>query len=137
MDSKRLMACAAGLALVCAPRALGAPQAGGDKLHQIAADYDVQVSQIEDLRDKGWSWNEIGNAMSVSKRSGQPLDQIVGERDSGRSWDQISQGYGFRFKDVKGDARHVAKEIKRADHREPSLNAKPPSVTPESRPSSP
>ena len=119
MQTKWLLALLAGVSLALPVRAdEPSSRAANDKMAEIASDYNVQETQITDLRDKGWSWNEIGDALAVSKRSGQPLDQIVAERDSGLSWRQISDKYGFKFKDVRGDARHVAREVKKADRRQ-------------------
>lgn len=116
MKTRWLMALLAGLALAL-PAHADEPTTTqtNDEMASIASDYNVQETQITDLRDKGWSWNEIGDALAVSKRSGQPLEEIVSERDSGMSWNQISDKYGFKFSEVQSDARHVAKEAKKAD----------------------
>lgn len=86
-----------------------------NRLGSMASNYNVQEQDIKDLREKGWSWNEIGSALAVSKRSGKPLTEIVADRDAGQSWPQISEKNGFRFSEVSGEAKRIAKDGKAYD----------------------
>jgi hypothetical protein len=85
------------------------------RLGQMAQTYNVQEQDIRDLREKGWSWNEIGSALAVSKRSGKALPEVVADRDAGQSWPQIAEKNGFRFSEVQGEAKKIAKDGKRYD----------------------
>ena len=110
-----------------------ADTASNPTLSSLAADYNVQTSDIQNLRDKGWSWNEIGDALAVSKRADRPLQEILAQRDSGMSWNQISERYGFKFGDVSSEARRVAKDARRANKKEmqavrPAGRAAPPAA---------
>ena len=84
-------------------------------LADLTASYNVQQSEVQNLRDKGWSWNDIGSALAISKRSGQPLQELVAQKDSGMSWSQISDRNGFKLTEINREAKQVAKDFKRAD----------------------
>lgn len=81
----------------------------------LTASYNVQQSEIQNLRDKGWSWNDIGTALAISKRSGQPLQELVAQKDSGMSWSQVADKNGFKLNEVNREAKQVARDFKRAD----------------------
>ncbi|MBI4375397.1 MAG: hypothetical protein HY549_03005 [Elusimicrobia bacterium] len=91
------------------------PGTTSPEMSELARNYNVQESEILNLRDKGWSWNEIGNALAISKRSGRPMQEVVNQRDSGVGWNQIASQYGFKFSEVSREARQVAKKGSRAD----------------------
>jgi hypothetical protein len=116
MKTNWMLAALAGLSLAL-PLHAADRKASKPTLTELAATYNAQPADIHGLRDKGWSWNEIGDALAVSKRSGRPLQEIVAQRDSGMSWNQISERYGFKFTDVSAEARRVAKDARRA-HKE-------------------
>ena len=102
--------------------ALSAPVSAADKtmrhdatMADLTASYNVQQSEIQNLRDKGWSWNDIGTALAISKRTSQPLQELVAQKDSGMSWNQIADKGGFRLNEVNNEAKQVAKDFKRAE----------------------
>jgi hypothetical protein len=101
--------------------ALAAPVRADDRTHKdmsmadLTASYNVQQSEIQNLRDKGWSWNDIGTSLAISKRSGQPLQELVAQKDSGMSWHQIADKNGFKLNEVQKEGKQVAKDFKRAD----------------------
>lgn len=118
MSTKWLMAVLAASCMAMPLRADDATRTVRDtegRLNSMAQSYNVQEQDIRDLRDKGWSWNEIGSALAVSKRSGKPLPEVVADRDEGRSWPQIAEKNGFRFSEVSGEAKKIAKDGKRYD----------------------
>jgi len=84
-------------------------------LSDLASSYNVQPSEIQNLRDKGWSWNDIGKALAISKRSGQPLQELVAQKDSGMSWSQIADKNGFKLNEINRESKTLAQDFKRAD----------------------
>ncbi len=118
MNAKWTLAALGGLSLGLALPLQAADKATHQTMTELTADYNAQTTDVQNLRDKGWSWNEIGDALAVSKRADRPLQEVVAQRDSGMSWNQISERYGFKFSDVSGEARRVAKDARRADKNE-------------------
>ncbi len=115
-----LLAASALMALMAASHAAAAPSSsysGDEAMGQLAASYNVTEADILELRAKGWSWKELGDALAVSKRSGRTLQDVVAERDAGQSWNAIAEKSGFQFHDVSADARHAAREARKADAR--------------------
>jgi hypothetical protein len=107
---------AAVVAMAMSAPALAEDRARRDaNMADLTASYSVQQSDIQNLRDKGWSWSDIGTALAVSKRSGQPLQELVAQKDSGMSWNQIADRNGFKLNEVQREAKQVAKDFKRAD----------------------
>jgi len=88
---------------------------GDEALNQLAASHNVSKDDIVQLRAQGWSWNELGDALAVAKRSGRSLQDVAADRDSGLSWARISEKSGFEFQSVSSDARHAARQAKKAD----------------------
>jgi len=84
-------------------------------LSDLASSYSVQPSEIQNLRDKGWSWNDIGKALAISKRSGQPLQELVAQKDSGMSWNQIADKNGFKLTEINRESKQLAKDFRKAD----------------------
>ncbi len=84
-------------------------------LSDLASSYNVQPSEVQNLRDKGWSWNDVGKALAISKRSGQPLQELVAQKDSGMSWNQIADKNGFKLNEINRESKELAKDFKRAD----------------------
>src|SRR5438270_869271 len=115
MTMKWMLAALASLALAAPVRAADRPYHHDASMADLTASYNVQQSEIQNLRDKGWSWNDIGTALAISKRSGQPLQELVAQKDSGMSWSQIADKNGFKLNEVNRESKQVAKDFKRAD----------------------
>lgn len=110
-----MLAALAGLALAMPAQAADRSYRHDATMADLTASYNVQQSEIQNLRDKGWSWNDIGTALAISKRSGQPLQELVAQKDSGMSWNQIADKNGFKLNEVNREAKQVAKDFKKAD----------------------
>ena len=104
-----------GLAIAMPARADDREARRDATMADLTASYNVEQSEVQSLRDKGWSWNDIGTSLAISKRSGQPLQEVVAQKDSGMGWNEIADKNGFRLSEVRGEARQVAKDFKRAD----------------------
>ena len=141
MNTKLLLAALVGLALSSSARAEERDAHRDVTLTDLSASYNVQQTDIQNLRDKGWSWNDIGSALAISKRSGQPLQELVAQKDSGMSWSQIADKNGFRLSEVQRESRQVARDFRRADaqtKRGEAVRSAPeaaPSVSPNALPS--
>src|SRR5438105_367255 len=114
MKTQWMLAALAGLALALPARADRSYRHDAS-MADLTASYNVQQSEVQNLRDKGWSWNDIGSALAISKRSGQPLQELVAQKDSGMSWSQIADKNGFKINEVNREAKQVARDFKRAD----------------------
>lgn len=114
MKTHMMLAALVGLALAMPVRAEDRARHDAS-MADLTASYNVQQSEIQNLRDKGWSWNDIGTALAISKRSGQPLQELVAQKDSGMSWGQIADKNGFKLNEVNREAKQVARDFKRAD----------------------
>ncbi len=131
------MILALGLALAASGQAPAAPARASSAytadaaLARVAAVYNAQESDVLDLRAKGWSWSELGDALAVSKRAGRPLQEIVAERDAGMSWSRIAAKHGFPFQEVSRGAKRAARQARLADEqRREALKRSPPGVQP-------
>jgi hypothetical protein len=112
MKSQWMLAALVGLALAMPARA---DETRAATMADLTASYNVQQSEVQGLRDKGWSWNDIGTGLAISKRTGQPLQELVAQRDSGMSWSRISEKNGFRLGEVNREAKQLARDFKRVD----------------------
>ena len=135
MATKWMLAALAGLALSMPVRADDHAYRHDATMSDLTASYNVQQSEIQNLRDKGWSWNDIGTALAISKRSGQPLQELVAQKDSGMTWSQIADKNGFKLNEVNREAKQVARDFKRADKRDKRGEAIRDMKTAEPRPS--
>jgi hypothetical protein len=115
MNTRLLLAALVGVALASPARAAERDARRDVTMTDLSASYNVQQTDIQSLRDKGWSWNDIGSALAISKRSGQPLQELVAQKDSGMSWSQIADKNGFRLSEVQRESRQVARDFRRAD----------------------
>lgn len=114
MRSQWMLTALAGLALAM-PLSSSAQDRKDATMADLTASYSVQQSEVQNLRDKGWSWNDVGTALAISKRSGQPLQELVAQKDSGMSWNQIADKNGFKLNEVNREAKQLARDFKRAD----------------------
>lgn len=80
---------------------------------KLADKYQVPLSSVQGLRDKGLGWGEINNALAISRKSGQPLSEIMKLRESGMGWGQIARKYGFKLGDVIGRGHERGREKER------------------------
>jgi len=96
-------------------RDVPADKAGSGKYGKVAAKHNVAETDVQSLRDKGLGFGEIGLAVAIAERSGQPLSAVVQERDSGLGWGDIAQKYGFKLGDVQKKGKDIEKEFKKAD----------------------
>lgn len=115
MKCQLMVAAMIGLALGMPVHAEDPAMRHDATMADLTASYNVQQSEIQNLRDKGWSWNDIGTALAVTKRSSQPLQELVAQKDSGMTWSQISDKNGFKLSEVQREAKQLARNFKRAE----------------------
>lgn len=79
----------------------------------LTAEFAVTERTVADLRAKGLGWGEARHALAISRKSGQPLAEVLKLRDSGLGWGQVAQRYGFKLGDVGKAAKAADREEKR------------------------
>lgn len=62
---------------------------------KLAAEFGVTQQAVYDLRAGGLGWGEVRHALAISRKSGQPVSEVLKLRDSGLGWGKIAQRYGF------------------------------------------
>lgn len=72
---------------------------------RLAEEFDVGEATVQELRAKGLGWGEVRHALAISRRSGQPVEEVMKLRDSGLGWGEIAKRYGFKL----GEAARPAK----------------------------
>ncbi|MBI4346734.1 MAG: hypothetical protein HY553_07750 [Elusimicrobia bacterium] len=70
----------------------GDPKTPGTQMRQ-GGRLNVNDTDIKSLRERGYSWGDVGRALVIADQSGRSLNEVTGLRDSGLSWDDI----GTRF----------------------------------------
>lgn len=60
------------------------------------------------LYERGWTWEDIGQAQAIAKRARVKVDRVVELRDAGLGWSQISEGHGLKLADVAKDAHELS-----------------------------
>lgn len=66
------------------------------------------------LYERGWTWEDIGQAQAIARRARVKVDRVVELRDAGLGWSQISEGHGFKLADVAKEAHELsAKALER------------------------
>ena len=115
MKRKSMLAALFGLALSMPALAKDRAASHDAPMADLTASYNVQQSDIQSLRDKGWSWNDVGTALAISKRTGQAVQELVAQKDSGMEWNELAEKNGFKLSEIRGEPRQVAKDFRRAD----------------------
>ena len=89
------------------PAPLSAEQVS--RLESIARKYHVATADLIALRQQPspLDWAELGNALAVCLRAGQPLKGVVQLRDLGLTWQDIAKRFGLNLNDLTGDAREA------------------------------
>lgn len=62
------------------------------------------------LYERGWTWEDIGQAQAIAKRARVKLARVIELRDAGLGWSQISEGHGFKLADVAQDAHELSRD---------------------------
>lgn len=68
---------------------------------KLASEFGVSKNEVNDLRQRGLGWGEVRQALTLSRDSGKPVEDIVRMHDDGKSWDEIAKQEGVKF-DVSG-----------------------------------
>jgi hypothetical protein len=84
-------------------------------LSRVASKYGVSQKELSVLREQGMGWSEIGHAVAIAKKSGQPLADVVDLRKSGLDWSQIARRFGFTVTDVAAEASEVERDGRDAE----------------------
>jgi hypothetical protein len=84
-------------------------------LSRVAAKYGVSEKELAYLRGQGMGWGEIGRAVAIAQRSGQPLADVVDLRKSGLDWSQIARRFGFTVTEVAAEASEVERDGRDAE----------------------
>ncbi|MBI5622165.1 MAG: hypothetical protein HY924_00155 [Elusimicrobia bacterium] len=71
---------------------------------KLASEFGVERVVVTGLRDQGLGWGEVRHALSLSKRSGQSLDEIMRLRESGMGWGQIANKHDLKLVEPKAGA---------------------------------
>lgn len=64
---------------------------------RLAEEFGVGEAAVLELRAKGLGWGEVRHALTISRRSGQPVEEVLKLRDSGLGWGEIAKRYGFKL----------------------------------------
>src|SRR5262245_19602748 len=84
-----------------------APPDESPLLTEFSGRFRAPSNQLTALRQRGVSWTEIGNAMSIADRSGRPFADVVGLRNQGLEWNAIAQNFGLQPETVQDDVRDI------------------------------
>ena len=89
------------------PAPLSAEQVS--RLDGLARKFHVSTADLIALRQQTppVDWAELGNALAICLRSGQPLKTVIQLRDLGQSWQDIAARYGLKLADLAADAREA------------------------------
>lgn len=112
---------AGALALAAAPGF--AADTGGtreDKSRKTATTGSLNVSdaEIRGLRERGYSWGDIGRALVIAEQSGKSLNDVTSLRDSGMDWNDIANRWNVQMFPEQ-------KKGKKGGRREPGLREAP------------
>ncbi len=105
---------AAALALGAAGSALAAERSpnmfdtGQTQMDKQTGKLDVSDTDIKSLRERGYTWGDVGRALLIADQSGKKLSDVTSLRDSGLGWDDI----GSRF-NVSGFGTKQGKKSKK------------------------
>lgn len=87
---------------------------------KLAAEFGVTQQAVYDLRASGLGWGEVRHALAISRKSGQPVSEVLKLRDSGLGWGKIAQHYGFKLGDAyrpkgkEGSRKEAAEDVRDA-----------------------
>jgi hypothetical protein len=84
-------------------------------LSRLAAHYRVSERELVSLREQGMGWSEIGHAVAIAEKSGEPLNDVVDLRKSGLDWSQIAGRFGFTLSDVGDEAKSIEEQGRAAE----------------------
>lgn len=84
---------------------------------KLAAKFNVSEADIRAMRSdgKGMGWGEIGHALAIAQKSGQPLADILKLRESKMGWGEIAKKYNLKLGEITGKAKDIEKEGKKAE----------------------
>ncbi len=66
----------------------------------ISQYYGIPQSQVTQLRNQGFSWDEINMIANAAARTGQPVSTIASLRSQGMSWADIAARYNVALSDL-------------------------------------
>lgn len=94
------------------PAVTPSPAAGGVDLESdafnrsfISQYYSIPESQLVELRDMGYSWDQISMMANAAALTNQPITQIAALRNQGMSWGQIADRYNVAYADLTRPVR--------------------------------
>lgn len=73
----------------------------------ISQYYGIPESQLVQLRQQGFSWDEINLIANASVRTGQPVATIASLRSQGMSWQDIANRYNVALSDLTSPTMRV------------------------------
>ena len=63
----------------------------------LAQPLDPTQQDLQALRDRGYSWTDVGKALVIADQAGRGLGEVAGQHDQGLPWDDVASRYGVRF----------------------------------------
>lgn len=75
---------------------------------QLAKKYDVPLRVVRSVRGRGLQWEEVDQALRISRQSGKSAGQIADMRKKGLSWEAIEKKTSFKpegLRDAVGGTR--------------------------------
>ncbi len=67
------------------------------QVDKLAAEFDVAKEEIIGLRSKGFGWGEVRHALTLARRAGKPVGDILKMREAGLGWGAIARKEGVRL----------------------------------------
>jgi hypothetical protein len=75
------------------------PAAPGQQkqIDKLAAEFSVTKEQVTALRTQGLGWGEIRHALTLSSKTGKPVEDILKMRKDGIGWGEIANKEGVKL----------------------------------------
>jgi hypothetical protein len=78
----------------------------------IAAYFHRPVSEVQDLRSKGFGFREIIKMLVIADMSKRPLPELLAKHKEGYGWGTISRQLGLKLSEVKQKLAEANRQLK-------------------------